>query len=162
MIREYYEEIERAKQPGYVSRYDDFDFEYSDAPRSRPARFDQPHAHPAEQPHIGTKGPAMHEKRGAQAAFSQQRRRRRYGDAARARRRRATDSAQESFRSERAAYCELEASSLRASVTAIHALSLSCQFQSLLIAMLIHCARARSILPAHPKSPSRPKVCWFS
>ena len=52
VIDEYYEEIERAKQPGYVSRYDDFDFEYSDAPRSRPARFDQPHAHPAEQPHI--------------------------------------------------------------------------------------------------------------
>ena len=44
VIDEYYEEIERAKQPGYVSRYDDFEFEYSDAPRSRPARFDQPHA----------------------------------------------------------------------------------------------------------------------
>ena len=56
VIHDYYEEIERAKQPGYVSRYDDFDFEYTDAPRSRPARFDQPHAHPAaEQPHIGAK-----------------------------------------------------------------------------------------------------------
>jgi stage V sporulation protein G len=43
VVSEYYEEIERAKQPGYVSRYDDFEFEYSDAPRSRPARFDQPH-----------------------------------------------------------------------------------------------------------------------
>ena len=53
VINEFYEEIERAKQPGYVSRYDDFDFEYSDAPRSRPARFDQPHAYPAaEQPHM--------------------------------------------------------------------------------------------------------------
>src|SRR5687768_2941619 len=47
VIHDYYEEIERAKQPGYISRYDDFDFEYSDAPRSRPARFDQPHAGPA-------------------------------------------------------------------------------------------------------------------
>lgn len=46
VINEYYEEIERAKQPGYVSRYDDFDFEYSEVPRSRPARFDQPHAAP--------------------------------------------------------------------------------------------------------------------
>jgi stage V sporulation protein G len=51
VVSEYYEEIERAKQPGYVSRYDDFDFEYNDAPRTRPARFDQPHAHAAEPPH---------------------------------------------------------------------------------------------------------------
>ena len=51
VVNEFFEEIERAKQPGYVSRYDDFDFEYSDAPRSRPARFDQPHAHTADQPH---------------------------------------------------------------------------------------------------------------
>jgi stage V sporulation protein G len=52
VIQEFYEEIERAKQPGYVSRYDDFDFEYTDATRSRPARFDQPHAFPSvEQPH---------------------------------------------------------------------------------------------------------------
>jgi hypothetical protein len=56
VIRDYYEEIERAKQPGYVSRYDDFDYEYTDAARGRPARFDQPHAYPAaDQPHIGTK-----------------------------------------------------------------------------------------------------------
>jgi stage V sporulation protein G len=56
VISEYFEEIERAKQPGYVSRYDDFDFEYSDAPRSRPARFDQPHANPAAQaPHAEKK-----------------------------------------------------------------------------------------------------------
>ena len=40
VVNEFYEEIERAKQPGYVSRYDDFDFEYTDAPRSKPARFD--------------------------------------------------------------------------------------------------------------------------
>jgi len=51
VVSEYFEEIERAKQPGYVSRYDDFDFEYSDAPRPRPARFDQPHVHSADQPH---------------------------------------------------------------------------------------------------------------
>ena len=59
VVNEFYEEIERAKQPGYVSRYDDFEFEYSDAARSRPARFDQPHAHPAEQPHThaDAKGP---------------------------------------------------------------------------------------------------------
>ena len=42
------EEIERAKQPGYVSRYDDFDFEYTDGTRPRPARFDQPHPYPAD------------------------------------------------------------------------------------------------------------------
>lgn len=47
VIRDYFEEIELAKQPGYVSRYDDFDFEYIDAPRSRPARFDQAHGQPA-------------------------------------------------------------------------------------------------------------------
>jgi stage V sporulation protein G len=53
VISEYFEEIERAKQPGYVSRYDDFDFEYSDSSRNRPARFDQPHPAPsAEGPHL--------------------------------------------------------------------------------------------------------------
>jgi stage V sporulation protein G len=57
VISEYFEEIERAKQPGYVSRYDDFEFEYSDAPRSRPARFDQPHAGPG-QSHVDGKTPA--------------------------------------------------------------------------------------------------------
>lgn len=50
VIREFFEEIERAKQPGYVSRYDDFDFEYTDSPRSRPTRFDQPHANPVPRP----------------------------------------------------------------------------------------------------------------
>jgi stage V sporulation protein G len=59
VVSEYYEEIERAKQPGYVSRYDDFDFEYSDAPRSRPARFDQAHSHGADPSHsrAPAKGP---------------------------------------------------------------------------------------------------------
>jgi stage V sporulation protein G len=55
VVNEYYEEIERAKQPGYVSRYDDFDFEYSDAPRSKPARFDGAHGHSAEQPHMNSR-----------------------------------------------------------------------------------------------------------
>ena len=45
VVNEFFEEIERAKQPGYVSRYDDFDFEYTDAPRSKPARFDGAHRH---------------------------------------------------------------------------------------------------------------------
>ena len=63
VIRDYYEEIERAKQPGYVSRYDDFDFEFSDTPRSRPARFDQPHPNTAADPaHVGSRSPAGHEK----------------------------------------------------------------------------------------------------
>jgi stage V sporulation protein G len=57
VIQEYYEEIERAKQPDYVSRYDDFDFEFSDAPRSRPARFDQPHSQPSAE-HLSAKRPA--------------------------------------------------------------------------------------------------------
>jgi stage V sporulation protein G len=47
VIHEYFDEIERAKQPGYVSRYDEYDYEYVDTPRSRPARYDQPHAQPA-------------------------------------------------------------------------------------------------------------------
>lgn len=63
VIRDYYEEIERAKQPGYVSRYDDFDYEYTEAARSRPARFDQSHAYPAaDQPHIGAKHSAGYER----------------------------------------------------------------------------------------------------
>lgn len=48
VIDEFYQEIERAKQPGYVSRYDDFDLEFADAPRTRPARYDQPHTTAAE------------------------------------------------------------------------------------------------------------------
>ncbi len=53
VIQEYFSELERAKQPGYVSRYDDFDYDFSDSPRGKPARFDQPHATPgSDQPHI--------------------------------------------------------------------------------------------------------------
>jgi stage V sporulation protein G len=51
VVSEYLEEIERAKQPDYVSRYDDFDFEYTDAPRSKPARFDQAHGQAGDQRH---------------------------------------------------------------------------------------------------------------
>ncbi|HEX4413963.1 MAG TPA: SpoVG family protein [Lacipirellulaceae bacterium] len=51
VVSEYLEEIERAKQPGYVSRYDDFDFEYTDAPRAKPMRFDNAHPYPETQPH---------------------------------------------------------------------------------------------------------------
>jgi len=47
VIHEYFSEIELAKQPGYVSRYDDFDFEYAEASRPKPARFDPPHGKPA-------------------------------------------------------------------------------------------------------------------
>jgi stage V sporulation protein G len=47
VIHEYFSEIELSKQPGYVSRYDDFDFEYAEAPRPKPARFDPPHGPPA-------------------------------------------------------------------------------------------------------------------
>jgi stage V sporulation protein G len=47
VIREFYDEIERAKQPGYISRYDDFDVEYAEAPKARPNRIDSPHSAPA-------------------------------------------------------------------------------------------------------------------
>lgn len=61
VVNEYYEEIERAKQPGYVSRYDDFDFEYSETSRGKPARYDQPHSSSSEipnQPHSARSGGA--------------------------------------------------------------------------------------------------------
>src|ERR1700704_2570083 len=44
VIREFQLEMGRSKLPGYVSSYDDFDFEYADAPRPRQARLDQAHA----------------------------------------------------------------------------------------------------------------------
>jgi stage V sporulation protein G len=45
VIREFYEEIERSKQPDYVSRYDDFDLDFEES-RTRAARIDQPHSQP--------------------------------------------------------------------------------------------------------------------
>lgn len=71
VIREYYEEIERAKQPGYVSRYDDFEFECNEAPKNRAARFDQ--AHPnlsAEPPHMRTKPPTVSDNGGPKPHFN--------------------------------------------------------------------------------------------
>jgi len=56
VIQEFHEEIERAKQPGYVSRYDDFDVEVGD---SRPA------ATPARSSDVRVD--QAHEKRGAHA-----------------------------------------------------------------------------------------------
>ncbi len=38
VIQEFYQEVERAKQPGYKSRYDDFDYEDPPRPHSRPDR----------------------------------------------------------------------------------------------------------------------------
>lgn len=47
VIHAFYEEIELAKQPGYVSRYDDFDFEYAnETPRPKPVRYDAAHGQP--------------------------------------------------------------------------------------------------------------------
>jgi stage V sporulation protein G len=50
VVREYEEELERAKQPDYVSRYDDFEMDYGDYRRSSPTsgpvnetRIDPPH-----------------------------------------------------------------------------------------------------------------------
>lgn len=65
VVSEYHEEIERAKQPGYVSRYDDFDFEYSDTPRSKPARIDPAHGKSGESQHTppGAKGAADNTKK---------------------------------------------------------------------------------------------------
>ncbi len=58
VVREYEEEIERAKQPDYVSRYDDFDMDYGDfrrAPSSAPihheTRVDPPHDRRHAAPH---------------------------------------------------------------------------------------------------------------
>lgn len=51
VINEFYEEIERSKLPGYVSRYDDVDIDFQEeptvgTPRPREARVDRPHARP--------------------------------------------------------------------------------------------------------------------
>jgi stage V sporulation protein G len=52
VIEEFFEEIERAKLPGYMSRYDDFDGDYVEAPRERTTRTDTPHDRTAtSRPH---------------------------------------------------------------------------------------------------------------
>ncbi|MCA9258225.1 MAG: SpoVG family protein [Planctomycetales bacterium] len=61
VIAEYDAELERAKEPGYVSRYDDFDFDYAESNRrstsSGEARIDRAHGRPAPssdgRPHSG-------------------------------------------------------------------------------------------------------------
>ena len=58
VVREYEEELERAKQPDYVSRYDDFDMDYGDF--RRPAQ-------PASNSHEMRIDPP-HERRGAHAS----------------------------------------------------------------------------------------------
>jgi stage V sporulation protein G len=60
VIHDFFEELELAKQPGYVSRYDDFEFEYADASRPRPARFDPPHGQSA--PAISRRPAQVHAK----------------------------------------------------------------------------------------------------
>jgi stage V sporulation protein G len=48
VISEFFDEIERSKQPGYVSRYDDVDIDYLDEPGEGPqkARVDRAHGRP--------------------------------------------------------------------------------------------------------------------
>lgn len=61
VINEYYEEIERSKQPGYVSRYDDVDADYSseeESPRQE-TRVDQAHRH--SSPHESRRGEGSRE-----------------------------------------------------------------------------------------------------
>jgi stage V sporulation protein G len=59
VINEFYDEIERSKQPGYVSRYDDVDIDFLEEPaeghhqRPREARVDRAHGRPA--PHESPK-----------------------------------------------------------------------------------------------------------
>ncbi len=60
VINEFFDEIERSKQPGYVSRYDDVDIDYNDEPngngqRSRESRVDRAHGRPApHEPQSGS------------------------------------------------------------------------------------------------------------
>ena len=61
VVREFEDELERAKQPDYVSRYDDFDMDYGDYKRSATptsmgeVRIDQPH--PRHSSHLGSDAP---------------------------------------------------------------------------------------------------------
>ncbi len=62
VIRDYLEEIERAQQPDYVSRYDDFDYEGAEGGKGRPARIDSAHKHAsAEKPHLPAQSPSSEE-----------------------------------------------------------------------------------------------------
>jgi len=49
VISEFHQEQERAKQPGYISRYDDFDYDYDATRRDRTTRVDT--SHPPQLPH---------------------------------------------------------------------------------------------------------------
>jgi stage V sporulation protein G len=60
VVQEYFEEIERAKQPDYVSRYDDFDMDFGDFKRPQQqangdTRVDQ--AHQRRHSHLGNNRP---------------------------------------------------------------------------------------------------------
>jgi stage V sporulation protein G len=61
VVREYEEELERAKLPNYVSRYDDFDLDYGDYRRPQTAnslgdsRIDPPHSR--QNSHLGNNRP---------------------------------------------------------------------------------------------------------
>jgi stage V sporulation protein G len=69
VIREYQEELQRAQQPGYISRYDDFDVDYnndskrhssasnSSASNSNDARVDEAHRRPVPPPKRGRSSP---------------------------------------------------------------------------------------------------------
>lgn len=71
VVDEYYEEIERAKSPDYVSRYDDYDGgDYDDTVVSR--RFDEPHRSQAEsRPHHPPQGDPLHKHPSAQPSGPQ-------------------------------------------------------------------------------------------
>ena len=58
VISEFHEERERAREPGYVSRYDDFDIDLdAGAPQSRSkSRVDRPHGQPVSSEPRGSKG----------------------------------------------------------------------------------------------------------
>lgn len=57
VIQEFFEEQERAEQPGYVSRYDDYDFDDQQGSSAKSTRIDRRHAEPAPgAPHAAAQG----------------------------------------------------------------------------------------------------------
>ncbi|HYO26427.1 MAG TPA: SpoVG family protein [Lacipirellulaceae bacterium] len=64
VVREFEDEVERAKQPDYVSRYDDFDMDYGDFRRSAPAA---PPADHREARGAETRVDQAHQRRAAHA-----------------------------------------------------------------------------------------------